>query len=384
MRGFTFETTPRILCEDGASGRLASMLSEFAVTRPLLITDQAVADAGVLEPALASLSAASVTPVLHCGVRPAPTEIDIHQAVELARASGIDGVVGVGGGSCMDTAKLVALLTGSGQSLEAVYGVGRAAGPRLPLLQLPTTAGTGSEVSSLAVVTRPGGQKASVISRNLFPDLAVLDALLTRTLPPRMTAMAGIDAMVHAIEAFAGKARKNPVSDGLALKGLELLAGSIRSAVADGGDITARRAMLQGSLLAGMAFSNSPGGAVHALAHPIGDRFGVHHGHSNAIMLGPVLSFNVEAAEAHYAQLGRTVAPEMYFVSTPDAAFAFVRHMQDLVADMPFEQRLSDLGIARTDLENLAMDALCIQPILVNNPREVRKEDALALYLAAL
>jgi alcohol dehydrogenase class IV len=313
-----------------------------------------------------------------------PPERSVLAAADFARSRQIDGVIGLGGGSSMDTAKLVALLAAGGQTLQEVYGVDKVKGRRLPLIQVPTTAGTGSEVTSIAIVTTPDDQKVGVVSRQLYPDIAVLDAELTVGLPPRVTAMTGIDAMVHAIEGYTSRIRKNPVSDSLALKALELLSGAIRTAVTDGGNLDARRAMLQGSLLAGMAFANAPVGAVHALAYPIGGLFHVPHGLSNALVLSPVLAFNMEAARVHYAELGRVIAPNARNHSDEAAAAAFVEAMQQLVADMPMEQRMTEVGVQRQDIDRMAIDAMKVTRLLVNNPRDVTLEDVVSLYLAAL
>ncbi|RRN66029.1 iron-containing alcohol dehydrogenase [Caulobacter sp. 602-1] len=385
MTGFTFETTPRILCEDGASGRLGQLAAELGIKRPLIVTDRGLFELGVLDDALDSFKAAGLPVELFRDVLADPPEASIEAAARFARARDTDGVIGLGGGSSMDTAKLVALLAGlGGQTLTQAYGVERARGPRLPLIQVPTTAGTGSEVTSIAIVTTPDDQKVGVVSRLLYPDIAVLDATLTFGLPPRITAMTGIDAMVHAIEGYTSRIKKNPVSDSLALKALELLSGSIRAAVADGRDVVARRAMLQGSLLAGMAFANAPVGAVHALAYPIGGLFHVPHGLSNALVLSPVLAFNQEAAQAHYAELCRVVAPRAAGATTEAAAAGFVAAMRQLVADMPMEQRLTQVGVRRQDIERMATDAMKVSRLLVNNPRDVSHQDAVDLYLKAL
>lgn len=385
MTGFTFETTPRILCEDGVSGRLGQLAAELGIKRPLIVTDRGLFELGVLDDALDSFKAAGLPVELFRDVLADPPEASIEAAARFARARDTDGVIGLGGGSSMDTAKLVALLAGpGGQTLTQAYGVERARGPRLPLIQVPTTAGTGSEVTSIAIVTTPDDQKVGVVSRLLYPDIAVLDATLTFGLPPRITAMTGIDAMVHAIEGYTSRIKKNPVSDSLALKALELLSGSIRAAVADGRDVDARRAMLQGSLLAGMAFANAPVGAVHALAYPIGGLFHVPHGLSNALVLSPVLAFNQQAAQAHYAELCRVVAPRAVGATTESAAAGFVAAMAQLVADMPMEQSLTQVGVQRQDIERMATDAMKVSRLLVNNPRDVSHQDAVDLYLKAL
>jgi alcohol dehydrogenase class IV len=276
----------------------------------------------------------------------------------------------------MDTAKLVALLAGTPQALPDIYGIGVAKGPRLPLIQVPTTAGTGSEVTPISILTTPTHEKKGVVSPFLYPDVAVLDGNLTLGLPPKVTAMTGIDAMVHAIEAYTTKHKKNPLSDALAIKALQLLYGNIRKVIADGGDSAARSAMLQGSMLAGMAFANAPVAAVHALAYPLGGHYHVPHGLSNALVLVPVLKFNCTAAAPLYAELAEAIG-------LPGSAEAFVEEIAKLVGEMPFEQRLAEVGVEEKDLSKLAEDAFKVQRLLVNNPREVTLTDALAIYTEA-
>lgn len=377
MTGFSFETTPRILCEDGAALKLAEFLNGIGVSRPFIVTDAGLVSAGVVQPILDALKAAGVTALVFSEVLADPPEISVMAAVQAAREAGADGVVGLGGGSSLDTAKLVALLAGTDQALPGIYGIGLARGPRLPLVQIPTTAGTGSEVTNIAIVTTPDDQKKGVVSPLLYPDAAILDATLTTGLPPRVTAMTGVDAMVHAIEAYTSKHKKNPVSDSLAISALKLLHANIRRVIADGSDLPARRAMLQGSLLAGMAFANAPVAAVHALAYPIGGIFHAPHGLSNALVLGPVLRFNLPAAGPLYAELAAAIGLK------PDAA-AFVDEIAALTAAMPMEQRLSELGVEVQHLDRLAHDAMQVQRLLINNPREVTLADARALYEEAL
>ena len=384
MVNFTFETTPHITCEDASTARLGAIAAERGLRRALIVTDHGLIEAGVLRPALDGFQAAGVDAVLFSDVLADPPQDCVEAAVDFARRERIDGVIGFGGGSSMDTAKLVALLAGSGQTLPDVYGINQARGPRLPLIQIPTTAGTGSEVTPIAIVTTPGNQKAGVISSLLYPDLALLDARLTLGLPPRVTAMTGIDAMVHAIESYTSKIRKNPISDALAVKALALMSANIRRTIVDGRDLAARRAMLQGSMLAGMAFANAPVGAVHAMAYPLGGLFHVPHGLSNALVLSPVLAFNLTEAWPLYAELAAVVAPGETFATAARAADRFVETMAALVADMPMEQRLTQVGVVKADIDRLAHDALKQQRLLVNNPRALTEADAVQLYLAAL
>ena len=383
MSGFTFETTPRIVCEDGAARTLGAAARARGMTRVLVVTDRGLLDGGVIREALASFDGMAEVAVF-ADVLADPPQACVEAAVEAARTARADGVVGLGGGSSMDVAKLVALLVGSGERLEDVYGVGLASGPRLPLLQVPTTAGTGSEVTPIAIVTTPSDEKKGVVSSLLYPDAAILDATLTLGLPPRVTAMTGIDAMVHAIEAYTSRHRKNVLSDTLAVRALRLLSGHIRTAVADGANLTARRAMLQGSMLAGMAFANAPVAAVHALAYPLGGRFHVPHGLSNALVLPPVLEFNLSAAEALYAELAPALLQDGRPACRDASARAFLDAMIALTVDLGLERALRDVGVTEADLPALAADALQVQRLLVNNPRDVTYDDALAIYARVL
>jgi alcohol dehydrogenase class IV len=267
MSNFTFETAPRIICEEGSAAKLGEIAKGLGISRAMLVTDQGLVKAGVLTGALGGLKAAGIETLLFSDVLADPPEVSVETAVKVALEGKIDGVIGLGGGSSMDTAKLVALLAGTPQALPDIYGIGLAKGPRLPLIQVPTTAGTGSEVTPISILTTPTHEKKAVVSPFLYPDVAVLDGELTLGLPPKVTAMTGIDAMVHAIEAYTTRHKKNPLSDALAIKGLQLLYGNIRKVIADGSDRAARAAMLQGSMLAGMAFANAPVAAVHALVH---------------------------------------------------------------------------------------------------------------------
>ncbi len=380
MTTMNFSTTRRIVSAAGCVSQLGQIMADLGVTRALVVTDAGLSKAGLLDSGLASLTAARMAPVLFDQIVADPPEALVSQTVGFAREAGIDGVVGFGGGSSMDAAKLVAFLVNAEQTLPDIYGVGLARGARLPLVQVPTTAGTGSEVTDIAIVTTPTHEKKGVVSHQLLPDVALLDAELTLSLPPAVTAATGVDAMVHAIEAYTSKHKKNPISDALARQALELLGRNIRKVCDDGRDLTARGEMLMGSLLAGMAFANAPVAAVHALAYPLGGHFHVPHGLSNALMLPSVLQFNLSHAAALYGELAPIVMPGRSFAKPADA---FVDFMVKLVADMPMAQSLRAVGVGEADLDMLAADAMKVQRLLVNNPREVTLADARALYQQA-
>ena len=383
MASFTFETTPKIICEQGGADRLGEIARGLNISRLFLVTDAGLVRAGLIEGALASLAKAQVAVTVFSDVLADPPELSVQAAVDAARAAGADGVVGFGGGSSMDTAKLVALLARTPQSLPSIYGTGLAQGPRLPLIQVPTTAGTGSEVTPISILTTPSHEKKGVVSPLLYPDVALLDGRLTLGLPAAVTAMTGVDAMVHAIEAFTTRLKKNPLSDALAIKALQLLYANLSAAVIDGKDPAVREAMLLGSLFAGMAFANAPVGAVHALAYPLGGHYVLPHGLSNSLVFVPVLRFNLCAALALYAQLGRAILPQAVGMDDAGAAAAFVDAIAACVATMPYAQNLRSAGVSQDDLPMLARDAMNVQRLLVNNPRDVAYDDALALYQAA-
>ncbi|EKS27477.1 iron-containing alcohol dehydrogenase [Afipia felis] len=383
MPGFTFQSTKSLLMEPGASARIGELAKALGCSSVLLVTDPGVMAAGLLQAGLKGLAQAGIAVAVFSEVEADPPVHVIERAVAMARSAKADGIVAIGGGSSMDVAKLVALLALSDEKLADIYGVGMVKGRRLPLVLAPTTAGTGSEVTPISIVTTGENEKKGVVSPVLLPDWAVLDAELTLGLPAHVTAATGIDAMVHAIEAYTSKRLKNPMSDVLAREALRLLGGNIRTVCRDGANLEARHNMLFGSMLAGMAFANAPVAAVHALAYPVGARFHVAHGLSNSLVLPQVLQFNAPAAEAHYAEIADILVPG----GGNDVA-SRVAEMVKWLAQLPFElglpTRLRDVGIAEADLDALAEDAMKQTRLLINNPRELTQADALGIYRAAL
>lgn len=379
MTGFDFRTVPHIHSGRGATRKLARIVAPLIgkAKRIFLVTDRGVKRHGLLDGALASLEEAGLSVAVFDDVVADPPDHVVLAAEDQARGFGAEIIVGFGGGSSMDTAKLVSLLLGSSQRLEDMYGVNNATGPRLPLILVPTTAGTGSEVTPISVITIGETSKMGVNAPALYADLAVLDAELTLGLPSAVTAATGIDAMVHAIEAYTTRIEKNPVSDALALAGLKKLHGAIERACRDGGDIEAREDMLLGALLAGQAFANAPVGAVHALAYPLGGIFHVPHGLSNSLMLPPVLRYNAPAAEPLYAEL----AAHLGLAASTDGLVAEMERIADAVG---IETRLSQVGVSHNDLPKLAEDAMQVTRLLVNNPREMTLDAAKACYEAVL
>lgn len=379
---FTFHTTPEIIFEAGSTKTLGERAGS-RMRRPILLTDKGLIDAGLVEPALESLDAGGLSVLLFDDVAADPPAAKVKQAINAARAHGADGVIGFGGGSSMDTAKVVAVLLHSKRALEEIYGTDMVTEERAPLILCPTTSGTGSEVTPISVITKEDDSKIGIIDNALYPDMAVLDPALTHGLPRGATAATGIDAMVHAIEAYTNIHKKNPVSDALAREALRLLSANIITACETPQDEKARASMMLGSMLAGQAFANSPVAAIHAMAYPLGGIFHVPHGLSNALMLEPVLRFNAPNAAHHYAELADIVAPG---AAGSDAAKcdAFIKRIVEIVEATGVERRLNDVGVSHNDLPRMAEYALKSQRLLQNNPRPVSYEDALAMYTDVL
>lgn len=378
-----FRSVPRIVCTAGALQQIGQVFAGLGARRVLLVCDPGIVRLGFAGKARAALEAAGCTVAVFDQVVADPPAEVVEQAASQGRAFEADGVLGLGGGSSLDAAKLVALLVNSEQPLEALYGTDKARGRRLPLVLMPTTAGTGSEVTWVSVITDGQQRKQAVYAAQLMPDVALLDPELTLGLPAQVTAATGLDAMVHAIEAFTSRTRKNPIADGLATTALGLLGGNLRKVLADGSDVAAREAMLQGSLMAGMAFVNASVAAIHGLAYPLGARFHIPHGHANALVMAPMIRFNLSAAQRLYAELAGHLLPGEVFADQAQAAEAFVQAIEALVRDSGLETRLSKLGIDEAAIPVMAADVVGgLQRLIDANPREMDVEQVEAIYRA--
>ena len=382
MNPFSFNTTPSLRMGAGLAGELGQITRPICGDQVLLVTDPGMMATGLVQQATDCLRTAGVEVTLFDQVQADPPEEIVLRAAQYARRA--TGVIGFGGGSSLDVAKLAALLAASNQPLVEAYGIGNAQGPRLPLVLVPTTAGTGSEVTPISIVTTGASEKMGVVSPLLLPDLALLDPELTLGLPAHVTAATGIDAMVHAIEAYASvNANNNPISRALAVEALGLMGRMLLRTVQKPDDLEARTGMLLGSMLAGQAFANSPVAAVHALAYPIGGHYKVPHGLSNALVLPHVLRFNAQVAPEAYAELLPHVFPDLPAMNVAEAAMKFAQGMADLSQACGLEQGLREMGIARKVLPKLARDAMNQTRLLVNNPRPLDEAAAMQIYEAA-
>lgn len=385
MNPFTFNTTKSIVFRPGAAAEMGETTQAVLGDKVLFVTDAGIVALGLCAPAIASLKAKGAQVSVFDAVEADPSRATLEAAVAMGQAIGATGVIGFGGGSAMDVAKVAALLLGSGEDLDGAWGVGNAKGPRLPLVLVPTTAGTGSEVTPVSIISVGGEEKRGVSSPILLPDIAVLDAELTLGLPGPITAATGVDAMVHAIESYASaNANNNPISQLLARQALRMLGANILKVMETPRDLEARSAMLLGATLAGQAFGNSPVAAVHALAYPIGGTFHVPHGVSNALILPHVLRFNAPAAYNAYSEIAVDAFPHLDSIPHGEARCArFITEIDALIAKVRIPARLRDVDIPESAIDKMAADAMLQTRLLVNNPREVTQADARMIYRAA-
>ena len=385
LNSFQFNTTAGLRFGSGLAKSSCEEISKKLGTRILFITDKGLMSLGITKPTIDELSNKGSIEIFD-DVEADPSKKTLLSAIEVGKKFKATGVIGFGGGSSMDVAKLVALILGSNEDLEQAWGVANAKGPRLPLVLVPTTAGTGSEVTPVAIITVGEDEKKGVSSSIILPDLAILDPELTLALPAGTTAATGIDAMVHAIEAYASKNKNNNlISRMIAIEALRLLGASIETAVLDGSNLEARGNMLIGAMLAGKAFANSPVAAVHALAYPIGGTFHVSHGLSNSLVLPNVLKFNsvdVNAAK-DYSELAQHVFPDLDTNKGTQAVCAeFIEKIENLSKRLGLPQKLREVNIPEEACVKMASDAMKQTRLLVNNPREITEADALNIYKA--
>ncbi|PHS29049.1 MAG: alcohol dehydrogenase [Robiginitomaculum sp.] len=384
MNRFVFETVGRIVVGEALCTCLSEHLDSLgAISRVAVVTDKGIVGAGLLEKPLADLKKSGKAVFVFDEVTADPPSTMVEAAAAKVRAFAPDCIIGLGGGSTMDTAKVVSLLCASDQSLDTLYGFNQALGPRLPLVLVPTTAGTGSEVTPISVLTKDNGEKAGIISPLLFADIALIDPVLTLGLPRHITAATGVDAMVHAVEALTSARMKNPLSDSLALAALQRLHGAMERACSHGDDIQARTQMLLGAMQAGQAFANAPVGAIHALAYPIGGQFHVSHGLSNALVMPHVMRFNLSEAAPIYAQIYEALGLSGAMCNASKAE-ALIEELERICVAIGLERHLSDVGIGANDLPAMADEGITIERLLVNNPKAMTRDDIFAIYEAAL
>lgn len=383
MQDFRFNTVKTIINEKGGVAKIGELVARLGHQCVLVVADAGIVKAGHLDRMTHSLSASGIRSVPYNEVGPDPKESMVYGAVAKANPEKVDCVIGIGGGSVLDVAKAAAVLLKSGGSLEEIYGIEMVRGGRLPLILIPTTAGTGSEVTSSSVISHESGKKNVIIDPTLLPDIALLDVDLVSTMPQQVAITTGIDAIVHAIEAYTSVTKKNPISDMLACEALRYLMGNLEASVQSGGDPDAQSRMLLGSMLAGQAFTNASVSAVHAFAYALAEGFHLPHGLSNALVLLPIMKFNVSGSPEVYGQLAKAVFPELSGQTDAEAANCLIERLQSLLEAVALNKRLREFGIQKGDLESLAKSASGLDRLLRNNPRKIGYDDAMHIFATA-
>jgi alcohol dehydrogenase len=379
---FEFQSPTRVLYKAGLASELAHEVGRLG-SRALLVADQGVAAAGLLDQIRAGLGNVEVVGVF-TDVPSNSSIAVVERGVAQARECGADILVALGGGSPIDTAKAMRILLTEGGSLDDYQGYNIIERPLIPLVAIPTTAGTGSEVTSWAVIRDERAHlKLHLSSVFLAPNLAVLDPKLTISLPPDLTSATGMDALTHAIEAFVGT-NANPVSDSLALQAIDMISNNLRGATYSGGDLEARSQMLIASCIAGIAFSSGGGslGVVHALSHAVGGAFDVHHGTANAILLPHGMRFNSTAMVNRFARIARAMGVNAGGRAEEDVIVDGIEAVRSLAADCLLPTRLRDVGVPEDALPALA-EAAIGDAAIFTNPRPASAADALGLLRAA-
>jgi alcohol dehydrogenase len=361
-----------------------SAAAEFITTNSsggvLIVTSPQVTH--LADPLVAALRAQGITVGLWDEINKEPHVDDLARGLAAARDIRAGLVVGLGGGSAMDVAKLIAALLDGKQKIGEVFGIGKLQGRSIPLVCIPTTSGTGSEVSPIAIVQDSAdGLKKGVISPHLVPDAAFVDPELTIGMPPAVTAATGIDALTHCIEAYANR-QAHPVVDTWALEGIRRIARSLPAAHANGKDIDARSDVALGSLYGGLCLGPVNTAAVHALAYPLGSDFGIAHGVSNAVLLAQVIEFNVSAATERYAEVARAMGVTEEGPADRIAARG-VELIRDLNKRCGIPASIAELGVPESAIDRMAESALTVQRLLQQNPRTVTLQDARDIYRRA-
>ena len=381
---------PRIEFGDGAIQNLGEHVKAFDGKKPLLVSDIGIINAGILAKAIDALEASGLLSATYADIEPNPTDISITHGVEVYKSETCDVVIAVGGGSVMDAAKAIRLLTSHAQPLEPYYadvgGVERIRGDMPPLICVPTTAGTGSEVSQGAIITDTSlsttnrWRKRAIVTPFNMSDIALLDPGITLGMPPALTAATGMDAITHGIEAYVAT-KYHPIAEGVALQALRMLSANILKVYYDGGDVTARGEMLLGSCMAAFSFQKGLG-AVHSLAHQLSTDAPIPHGVANAILLPPVMEFNFSHATEKYAEVARALGIDTSGMDSSEAARAAIDKIRAFNAELNMPTGLGDAGLDEKKIPKLGADAM-LDHCHKFNPRVCTEDDMVALFEAA-
>jgi len=380
-KNFSFTGAKKIVFGNGALETLAEHIRELKATRPLVVLDRNLAKTDLKGKVLDILGDGGLKATLFDQKVEAEPRLEVaDEGVKAAQKGKCDVVVGIGGGSAMDVAKAIAVLAANNGRAKDYLGLNKVPGPGLPKIMIPTTAGTGSEVTFTAVFVRHNlKKKEGMNSPYLYPELAILDPTLTLSLPAVSTASTGIDALCHAIESYTS-INASPMSELISLEAIYLISSNLRTCVHAGNNVEARGNVLLGSLYAGLGLANAGVGAVHSLSYPLGGKYGVSHGLANTIMLPHVMAFNLPGALEKFAVIAETMGEVIDALPLREAAFMAVEAVQTLIEDCGIYTTLEDLNIPEEALPELAEEAMTVLRPLENNPRKLTIEDAIDIY----
>ena len=373
---------PEIVFGIGSLAEAGFAAGRLGARRPFVVTDPGLLEAGWVDELLGYLCAAGLTPVVWHDVTPNPKDVEIAAGFERYVESRCDVIVAIGGGSCIDAAKGIAVLSGNGGSILDYAGVDQMTRPIPPLLMIPTTAGTGADVSQFCIVTdTTESVKVTIMGRALVPDISLTDPRLLTTMPEDLAAATGLDALTHAIESYVSLAH-NPLADGHALSAASLVASDLTRTITAPSDFGARLNMAQASLEAGLAFSNAILGATHAMSHQVGGLLDLPHGVVNGVLLPHVIRYNAEAVPDRFVPLAAAMRLP---VSGPgvEAGYLLAERVRELADEVGVPRGLADLGVRESDIERLAHTTLA-DACLTTNPRPADHADIAGLFRAAL
>ncbi|MGY2200830.1 iron-containing alcohol dehydrogenase [Pseudomonas gingeri] len=376
-----FKIAHKLITGSGAIEQLADELTRLDVDNPLIVTDAALVTSGTVELALAHLGGRSYE--IYDRVMPDPEIAIVEDCMQVYREGGHDGLIGLGGGSAIDIAKSVSAYAGYHGALEDLFGIEQVPRKGPPLIAIPTTAGTGSEVTNVAILSDKQAQlKKGIVSDYLLPDVALVSPQMTLTCPRGVTAASGVDALVHAVEAYLSL-NASPITDALAIGAIKLIARALPKAYANPANLPAREDMATASLMAGMAFGNAGVGAVHALAYPLGGRFNIAHGVSNALLLPYVMQWNKLACVERMQDIAIAMGVNIAGLSTIEAADKAVAAMSELCRAVEIPVGLNSFGVPMDAIPAMAVEAAGIERLMRNNPRRLSAMDIEKIYRAA-
>ena len=383
MTTYHFQTVKHIVHGAGSLDTLADKLSllDTPVERIALITQPAMEELGIADRVIASLNAKDVDVRIIRGVEPEPTIGNVETVYQEQIAPfAPQAILSIGGGSVLDAAKLFAVRLTNDEPLRNWLGIDLIKHPGVPMILVPTTAGTGSEVTPNAIVTLPDeALKVGIVSRHLLPQIVILDAELTLGLPKPITAATGMDAFVHALESYIST-KANPISDMYAMESMRLIGANIVEAYENGRSLKAREAMMLGSMYGGLALTAAGTAAVHALAYPLGGMFNVTHGVANAMLLPHVMAFNLDAIEGRLSNVARALDLASKTDADPVAARKLIDKMEEWTAAVDIPQDLRKFGVSEAHLDALAVAASKVKRLLGNNPKALTLDDMKFIY----